>query len=131
MTTSYPPTVSTVSLVSLLKAPKGSAATTSSASLIRGGVAPNGKRITPCPEIMLGVVTPYLRRHKFPTPHLALWPTEVHVVMRGKVCEKGCYFLRIQTPWWQHAKTRCVFQIYAIICISRNTQIFKIKTFNH
>ena len=34
-------------------------------------------------------------------------------------------------PWWQHAKTRCVFLIYAIICISGNTQIFKIKIFNH
>ena len=59
LTTSLPPTVSTRSLGSLLKAPKGSAATTSSASPIRGGVAPKGKRITPCPEIMLGVVTPY------------------------------------------------------------------------
>ena len=39
-----------------------------------------------------------LRRHKLPIPHLALWPTEVRVVMRGKVCEKGCYFLGIQTP---------------------------------
>ena len=37
----------------------GSASTTSSASPIRGGVAPRGKRITPCPEKMLGVVTPY------------------------------------------------------------------------
>ena len=62
MTTSFPPTVSTRSLGSLLKAPKGSAATTSSASPIRGGVAPNGKRIIPCPEIMLGVVTPYHSR---------------------------------------------------------------------
>ena len=39
-----------------------------------------------------------LRRHKLPTPHLALRPTEVHVVVRGKVCGKGCYFLGIQTP---------------------------------
>ena len=39
-----------------------SAATTSSASPIRGGVATKGKRITPCPEIMLGVVTPYHSR---------------------------------------------------------------------
>ena len=39
-----------------------------------------------------------LRRHKLPTPHLALWPTEVHVVMRRKVCEKRCYFLGTQTP---------------------------------
>ena len=62
LTTSFPPTVSTRSLGSLLKAPKGSAATTSSASPIRGGVAPNGKRITPCPERMLGVVTPYHSR---------------------------------------------------------------------
>ena len=74
---------------------------------------------------------PILRRHNLPTPHLALWPTEVHVVMRGKVCEKGCYFWVPKPPWWQHAKARCVFQIYAIICISGNTQIFKIKTFNH
>ena len=51
-----------------------------------------------------------LRRHKLPTPHLALWPTEVHVVVRGKVCEKGCYFLGIHTPWWQYAKKR--------VCIS-------------
>ena len=28
----------------------------------KGGVAPKGKRITPCPEIMLGVVTPYQAR---------------------------------------------------------------------
>ena len=54
--------MSTRSLGSLLKAPKGSAATTSSASPIRGGVAPKGKRITPCPKIMLGVVTPYHSR---------------------------------------------------------------------
>ena len=58
-TTSLPLVVSTRSLGSLIKAPKGSAATTSSASPIRGGVAPKGKIITPCPEIMLGVVTPH------------------------------------------------------------------------
>ena len=72
-----------------------------------------------------------LRRHKLPTPHLALWPTEVHVVVRGKVCQKGCYFLGIQTPLVATCKNECVFQIYAIICISGNTQIFKIKIFNH
>ena len=45
------------------------------------------------------ILTPQLlRRHKLPTPHLALWSTEVHVVVRGKVCETGCYFLGIQTP---------------------------------
>ena len=33
-----------------------------------------------------------LRRHKLPASHLALWPTEVHPVVRRKVCEKGCYF---------------------------------------
>ena len=39
-----------------------------------------------------------LRRHKLPAPHLALWPTEVHVVARRKVCEKGCYFGGIYPP---------------------------------
>ena len=39
-----------------------------------------------------------LRRHKLPAPHLALWPTEVHVVVRRKVCEKGCYFGGIYPP---------------------------------
>ena len=34
-------------------------------------------------------------------------------------------------PWWQHAKTRCAFEIYAILCISGNTKILKIKIFNH
>ena len=29
---------------------------------IRGGVAPKGERITPCPKTMLGVVTPYHSR---------------------------------------------------------------------
>ena len=41
---------------------------------------------------------PFLRRHKLPAPHLALWPTEVHVVVRRKVCEKGCYFGGIYPP---------------------------------
>ena len=45
--------------------------------------------------------------------------------------KRGVIFWVSKPPWWQHAKTRCVFQIYAIICISGNTQIFKIKTFNH
>ena len=40
----------------------------------------------------------YFRRHKLPAPHLALWPTEVHVVVRRKVCEKGCYFGGIYPP---------------------------------
>ena len=53
-----------------------------------------------------------LRRHKLPTPHLALWPTEVHVVMRGKVCEKGCYFLGIQTPLVATCKNKvCISNI--------------------
>ena len=73
-----------------------------------------------------------LTRHKLPPPpHLALWPTEIHVVVRGKVSEQECYFLGIHGPWWQHAKTRCVFEIYVIICIFGNTHIFKIKIFNH
>ena len=38
-----------------------------------------------------------LRRHKLPSPHLALWPTEVHVVVRGKVCEKGCPYPLVAT----------------------------------
>ena len=42
--------------------------------------------------------TSFLRRHKLPAPHLALWPTEVHVVVRRKVCEKGCYFGGIYPP---------------------------------
>ena len=54
----------------------------------------------------------FLRRHKLPTPHLALWPTEVHVVMRGKVCEKGCYFLGIQTPLVATCKNKvCISNI--------------------
>ena len=60
-------------------------------------------------------VSPYthiLRRHKLPTPHLALWPTEVHVVMRGKVCEKGCYFLGTQTPLVATCKNKvCISNI--------------------
>ena len=45
-----------------------------------------------------GEMSPFLRRHKLPAPHLALWPTEVHVVVRRKVCEKGCYFGGIYPP---------------------------------
>ena len=53
-----------------------------------------------------------LRRHKLPTPHLALWPTEVHVVMRGKVCEKGCNFLATQTPLVATCKNKvCISNI--------------------
>ena len=53
-----------------------------------------------------------LRRHKLPTPHLALWPTEVHVVMRGKVCEKGCYFLGTQIPLVAACKSKvCISNI--------------------
>ena len=53
-----------------------------------------------------------LRRHKLPTPHLALWATEVHVVMRGKVCEKGCYFLGTQTPLVATCKNKvCISNI--------------------
>ena len=53
-----------------------------------------------------------LRRHKLPTPHLALWPTEVHVVMRGKVCAKGCYFLGTQTPLVATCKSKvCISNI--------------------
>ena len=53
-----------------------------------------------------------LRRHKLPTPHLALWPTEVHVVVRGKVCEKGCYFLGIKTPLVATCKNKvCISNI--------------------
>ena len=43
----------------------------------------------------------------------------------------GIFFWVSIPPWWQHAKTRCVFEIYAIICISGKTQNFKIKVFNH
>ena len=53
------PMVNTRSFGSLFKAPLGSAMTTSSASPISGGVARKGKRITPYPEIMLGVATRY------------------------------------------------------------------------
>ena len=57
--TNLSPVVTTRSFGSLLKAPMGTAAATSSASPIREGFTPKGKRITPCPKIMLGVVTPY------------------------------------------------------------------------
>ena len=33
-----------------------------------------------------------LRRHKLPVPHLAPWPTEVHVVVRRKVRENVFFF---------------------------------------
>ena len=53
-----------------------------------------------------------LGRHKLPTPHLALWSTEVHVVVRGKVCEKGCYFLGTQTPLVATCKNKvCISNI--------------------
>ena len=53
-----------------------------------------------------------LRRHNLPTTHLALWPTEVHVVVRGKVCEKGCYILGIQTPLVATCKSKvCISNI--------------------
>ena len=41
-----------------IQGPMGSAITTSSASPIRGGVAPKGKRITRCRESMMGMVNP-------------------------------------------------------------------------
>ena len=44
---------------------------------------------------------------------------------------KGLFFLVSIPPWWQHAKTRSVFEIYAIICISANTPNFRIKIFIH
>ena len=44
---------------------------------------------------------------------------------------RGVFFLVSIPPWWPHAKTRCVFEIYAIICIFGNTQILKIKIFNN
>ena len=47
LTTSLPVVVNTRSLGSLLKAPKGSAATTSSASPIRGGVLPQKEKESP------------------------------------------------------------------------------------
>ena len=54
----------------------------------------------PCPlwHAPPACVPQALRRHKLPAPHLALWPTEVHVVVRRKVCEKGCYFGGIYPP---------------------------------
>ena len=46
--------------------------------------------------------------------------------------KRGVFFVGYSyLPWWQHAKTRCVLEIYAVICISGNTQIFKIKIFHH
>ena len=54
--------VTTRSFGSVLKAPMGSAAFTSSASPIRGGVAPKRKKITPCPKTIVVVVTPYHSR---------------------------------------------------------------------
>ena len=45
--------------------------------------------------------------------------------------KRGVLFWVSIPPWWQHAKTRRVFEIYAIVCISGNTQNFKISTFNH
>ena len=72
----------------------------------------------PCVPLFFSFVSPpvmrifFLRRHKLPTPHLALWPTEVHVVMRGKVCEKGCYFLGTQTPLVATCKNKvCISNI--------------------
>ena len=63
-----------------------------------------------------------LRRHKLPTPHVALWPTQVHVVMRGKVCEKGCYFLGIQTPLVATCKNKvCISNIYHYLHFWKHT----------
>ena len=45
--------------------------------------------------------------------------------------KRGLTFWVSIPPWWQHAKTKCVFQTYAIICKSGNTQTFKLKIFNH
>ena len=45
--------------------------------------------------------------------------------------ERGVIFLGTIPAWWQHAKTRCVFEIYGIIFIFGNTHIFKKKIFNH
>ena len=44
-----------------------------------------------------------LGRHNLPAPTLALWPTEVHVVVRRKLCKKGCYFGGTPPP-----KSQCV-----------------------
>ena len=64
----------------------------------------------------------FLRRHKLPTPHLALWPTEVHVVMRGKVCEKGGYFLGIQTPLVATCKNKvCISNICHYLHFRKHT----------
>ena len=68
-----------------------------------------------------------LRRHKLPTPNLALWPTEVHVVMRGKVCEKGCYFLGTQTPLVATCKNKvCISNICHYLHFWKHTD-FQIK----
>ena len=72
------------------------------------------------------------RCHKLPTPHLALWPTEVHVVVRGKVCEKGCYFLGIQTPLVATCKNKvCVSNICHHLHLWKHTDFQKKKIFNH
>ena len=39
--------------------------------------------------------------------------------------KRGVIFWVPKPPWWQHAKTRCVFQIYAIICISEKPTDFQ------
>ena len=72
----------------------------------------HGSRLMPYPYCAVRLCLLRLRRHKLPTPHLALWPTEVHVVMRGKVCEKGCYFLGTQTPLVATCKNKvCISNI--------------------
>ena len=54
----------------------------------------------------------FVRCHKLPTPPLALWPTELHVVVRGKVREKGCDFLGIHTPLVTTCKNKvCISNI--------------------
>ena len=70
-------------------------------------MAKTQKRSVACCCLLL--IATFLRRH---TPHLALWPTEVYVVMRGKVCEKGCYFLGAQTPLVATCKNKvCISNI--------------------
>ena len=81
----------------------------------------SGRRLPSCRLCLLivkyTVPNPYttrhlLRRHKLPTPHLTLWPTEVHIAVRGKVCEKGCYFLGIHTPLVATCKNKvCISNI--------------------
>ena len=57
-------------------------------------------------------VSTRLRHHKLPAPHLALWPTEVHVVVSRKVCEKGCLFFGIHTPLVATCKNKvCISNI--------------------